>query len=90
MKIGLWDIKKNESSFAKVEWLLFKWFGIRRKYPCGRDKKTNYLCCSLAPDEENSVIINEGKLHEVRCKVCGELHMSSSTTINDLDELWEF
>ena len=89
MKIGLWCVTKNEVAFARAEWLLFKLFGIKRKYPCGRDKKSSYLCCVLTPNEENSVVINDGKTHEVRCRVCGSVHMISSSAINNLNESWD-
>lgn len=91
MKFGLWQITitKNETLFAKLEWLLFKWFGIRRKYPCGRNKKSKYLCCSLVPNEQNSVIINEGKIHEIRCKVCGSVHMISNKQIYSVKNFWD-
>ena len=65
MKVGLWRVTKNVVAFARAEWLLFRLFGIKRKYPCGRDKKTSYLCCGLNPNEENSVVINDGKTHEL-------------------------
>lgn len=90
MNIGLWKIKRNESAFAKIEWLLYKWLGIKRKYPCGRGKKDKMMCCMLRPTKENSIIINEGRTHEIRCKVCGQAHMTSSAFIKSIDEMWEF
>lgn len=90
MNICLWKVQKDEYKFAKIEWLLYKWFAIKRRYPCGRDKSSSYLCCALRPTEENSIIINEGNTHEIRCKVCGSAHMTSSDFIKSIDELWEF
>lgn len=59
------EVKWNEYKFAEFEWLLYKWFGIKRKYPCGRGRKDKMMCCSLRPTKENSVIINKGKIHAI-------------------------
>lgn len=90
MKFGLWKIYKDECKFANIEWFLYKWFGIKRKYPCGRGRKNKMMCCALKPTKENSMIINNGNIHEIRCKVCGQSHMSSNTFIESIDDMWEF
>lgn len=89
MNVEIWKIQRDEHKFAEIEWLLYKWLGIKRKYPCGRGKGDSYLCCSLIPNEENSIIVNEGNTHEIRCKVCGNVHMMSSNFIKSIDEMWD-
>lgn len=83
MKILYWRISKDRQRIAKLHWFLYKIFGIKRTTPCGFSKKEKNGYCALDGNRENSVIINEGNIHEVRCKVCGRLHMSSSDYIED-------
>lgn len=84
MKILLWEIYRNDNAFAKIQWYLYKFFGIKRNIPCGRTKENSFLCCCLRQNKENSIVINEGDTHEIRCKVCGRLHMLSSRYV-DID-----
>lgn len=85
MEIGLCKIYRNERAFAKVSWFLYKYFKIKREIPCGQSKKNKMMYCALFPNKENSVVINDGNTHEVRCKVCGSLHLMSSYYINPND-----
>lgn len=89
MKFLFWNIYLNKPAVANMQWLLFKWFGIHRNIPCGRNKKDSYLCCSLLPTKENSIVINEGDRHEVICRVCGSVHMSSNRYIDEEDIMME-
>ena len=82
MKIGLWKIYRNERSFAKISWFIYKYFNIKRKIPCGQLKRNKMMYCALFPSKENSVVINDGNTHEIRCKVCGSIHMMSSSYID--------
>lgn len=82
MKVLLWEIKRESYRCAKVSWFLYKYFGIKRKHPCGRSKKDDYMCCCLPMNLENSTVINEGKIHKVVCKVCGTTHMDSNCYID--------
>lgn len=87
MKIGLWNVSRDISSFAKLQWFLYKHFGLKRKIPCGQTKKNKHMYCGLMPNKENSIVINEGDIHEVRCKVCGSLRIMSSSYINPNDSM---
>lgn len=86
MKILLWEIKREPYRCAKVSWLLYKLLGIKRKYPCGRGKTENYLCCCQPLILKTSNVINEGERHEVICKVCGAIRISSNKYINTNDD----
>lgn len=83
-------IYRNNEFFANLQWLLYKYLHIKRTIPCGRTKRDSYLCCELYATRENSLIINEGDTHEIRCKVCGSCHMGSSQYINadDFESIW--
>lgn len=56
MKVGAIEIYRNAEFFAKVEWVLYKVFKIKRSVPCGRTRKENYLCCELTPTVKNSYV----------------------------------
>lgn len=92
MKVLFWTINRNDYAWAKLHWFLYKHFFIRRKIPCGRTEKNKHYCCCLTPNRENSIVYNKGNVHEVRCKVCGSVHMTSSEYINpnNPDEWFKF
>jgi hypothetical protein len=79
------SVGKNEYFFAKLQWLLFKKFGIKRSIPCGRTEKDRYLCCCL-PLEKEYVYLNKDKT-KAYCKCCGSLRIMSNRPI-DLNNLW--
>lgn len=84
------EINRNDNFFGKIHWHLFKIFNIKRTIPCGRTKNNAYLCCVLLPNEENSYIINDDFTHEIRCKVCNSIHISSNHYVDfdDAQEDW--
>lgn len=89
MRIGLWEIYRDVSVRAKFDWYLYKLFGLKRKTPCGQTKKNVFMCCGLIPNKENSIVINEGNTHEIRCKVCDSIHITSNHYIDpDNDMTW--
>ena len=38
MNLGFIKIYRNDEAFAKLHWILFKLFKIKRTAPCGRRK----------------------------------------------------
>lgn len=76
MNLGFIKVYRNNSAFAKLHWLLFKLFKIKRTIPCGRRKKEYFLSCELWPlNEDNSELIQTEYGYEVYCKCCGSLKM---------------
>lgn len=71
-------IHKNPKFFAKIDWILYKLFKIK-KNPCGRNKKESFLCCELSPTINNSYIEFDDYGFELKCKVCNSPHMSSTS-----------
>jgi hypothetical protein len=90
MNLGFIKIYRNDKAFAKVHWLLFKLFKIKRTIPCGRNKKYKYLCCELEPTEKNSYLVQEEYGFEVRCKCCDSVHISGSGHPETLAEALKF
>lgn len=88
MKILGLKITRDDYFWAKIDWFLYKYLKIKRKYPCGRTKKNKDFCCCLTPDEKNSYITKDK--HEIRCKVCGSVRMISSEPIKNINAMWEF
>lgn len=85
MKIGKRDIlpfniyiERNAHWFAKIDWLLFKWFGKKRTKPCGQ--KVEHIYCAQ-PCKPEYVILSEDKC-TVTCKCCGSVRISSSEELN--------
>lgn len=72
-------ISRNEKFFAKIEWFLYKHFGIKRTIPCGQTKK--YIYCAQPTDEEHCYYSKEDKT-EVRCKCCNTVKIMSNRPIN--------
>lgn len=71
------------------ETFIYKYLGITRKRPCGRSKSDSYLCCMKIPNNENSYVVNDGNRHVIICKVCGCVHVSSSTALDsDVKKAW--
>ena len=83
-------IQRNPYFFAKVQWILFKLFGIKRKCPCGRSKKENYLCCCqpYRKISERAYLSEDRK--SIICKVCGSTRMSSNIPIESMEEAISF
>ena len=79
MNLGLFIIYRNDRVFAKLHWLLFKLFKIKRTIPCGRRKKDHYLCCMLHPTEKTSYLVYDEHGYEVRCKCCDSIKMMGNT-----------
>lgn len=87
MKILLWEIKLERNRYAKLQWTLFKLFGIKPKNPCGCGKATSYVrYCHLPMNVKYCDIINDGERHEVVCKCCGGIKMLSNSYIDPNDE----
>lgn len=71
---------------TEIEWLLYKWFGIKRKYPCGRKKGESYLCCCQPWIAERHYLTEDRK--EWRCKVCDRcIIMSNHKMSENFDEV---
>lgn len=76
----------NEPFFANIEWYLYRFFHIKRKYPCGV-KRDKYNCCHQ-PFFKDRVYLSNDKT-ECFCKVCGSKRISANYEIN-LDKVWDF
>ena len=86
MDIGFITIYRNDKAFAKLHWLLFKLFKVKRTNPCGRRKRDWYLCCMLNHNEDNSYLIYGEHGFEVRCKCCDSVCVMGNTHPNTLKE----
>lgn len=79
-------IQRNPYFFANVQWILFKLFGIKRTYPCGRSKKESYLCCCQPyKNIAKKVYLSEDK-KSIICKVCGSIIMLSNEPIESIEK----
>ena len=81
-------IERNPYFFARVQWVLYKIFGIKRSVPCGRRKNEKYLCC-CQPYLSERVYLSEDK-KSIICKVCGSVKMSSNIPIESIEEAISF
>lgn len=90
MNFGFIKIYRNDEAFAKLHWLLFKLFKIKRTIPCGRRKKVNYLCCALLADEKNSYLIHDEYGYEVKCKCCDSRKVMGNGHPKTLAEALDF
>lgn len=90
MKIFLWEIGFEPYRLARFQWILFKTFGYKPKNPCGHTKHSKGYYCHLPMDQKHCIVINDQNRHEIVCKCCGGLKMSSSDYIdpNNIEKLW--
>ena len=90
MKILLWETHLEPNRLAKIQWFLFKVFGIKqKKNPCGHTKHTRGYYCHQPYKFKYCDVINENMRHEVVCKCCGHTRMSSSHYIDpNNDDNW--
>ena len=90
MKVLLWKIEFEPYRLARFQWILFKTFGYKPKNPCGHTKHSRGYYCHLPMDQKHCKVINNKNKHEVVCKCCGGLRMSSSDYIepNNIEKLW--
>ncbi len=66
---------------VEIEWLLYKYFKIKQKYPCGRKKGENYLCCQQPWIAERHYLTKDKK--EWRCKVCDRCVIMSNYEMSE-------
>lgn len=78
------SIGKNEYFFAKLQWILYKKFGIKRSIPCGRTEKDKYLCCCQPIDSKHCYLSKDRK--RAFCKCCNSERILSSNPIENLDD----
>ena len=90
MNLGFITIYRNDEAFAKLHWLLFKLFKIKRTIPCGRRKDESYLCCMLFENEDNSYLIYDEYGYKVKCKCCDSIHISGNGHPKTLKEALEW
>ena len=92
MKFLLWEIKLEPYRLARLQWALFKLFGIKC-HSCGYIKP-NYGFCHQPWDVKRCDVINKDKDHRVVCKCCGHTRIYSSQYLNpnpkSYDEWYEF
>ena len=92
MNLGFIKIYRNDAAFAKLHWLLFKLFKIKRTISCGRRKDQWYLCCALEHSENNSYLIYDEYGFKVKCKCCDSTCISGNGHPKTLKEAldWDF
>lgn len=72
---------------AKLQWILFRLFGIKsKKYPCGHTKSSSGYYCHQPLHMKYCDIINKEDIHKVVCKCCGRLRIESNVFINPYDD----
>lgn len=86
MKFLLWEVTTEPYGLAKIQWVLFKIFGIKPDKPCGHTKSNRGYSCHQPLDLKHCNVINEGEIHKVVCKCCGTARMYSSCYINPHEE----
>ena len=88
MNFLLWKITIEPYRLAKIQWLLFKLFGVKPKgnNPCGYTSSTNDYYCHQPFDLEHCEVINKGKVHKVVCKCCGRECMISNHYIDPYND----
>lgn len=79
--------RKKKDIVIKTQWLLWKYFNVKRKIPCGRVEKDKFLCC-LQPINSKTTYLSEDR-KEAYCKVCNSLRVRANHII-DLDNLWSW
>ena len=87
MKFLLWEIKIEPHRLAKVQWVLFKLFGIKpKKNACGSTRSARGHYCRQPSDLEQCEVIQSGKIYRVVCKCCGHCHISSNEYLDPNDD----
>lgn len=87
MKFLLWKVTIEPGRLAKIQWLLFKLFGIKpKKNPCGHTKHAGGYYCHQPLHMKYCDVINEGKNYRVVCKCCGHSHIESNAYIDPYSE----
>lgn len=90
MNLGFIKVYRNDSAFAKLHWLLFKLFKIKRTTPCGRCNGVNYLCCELFPTEKNTYLVHTEYGFEIKCKCCDSVRIMGTGHPKTLAEALKF
>lgn len=91
MNLGFIKVYRNDRAFARLHWLLFKLFKIKRTIPCGRTKKYHFHCCELpGPNEKNSYLVYNEYGYEVRCKCCDSVRISGNRRPKTLQQAIDF
>ena len=78
MNLGFIKMYRNDEALAKLHWIIFKLFKIKRTTPCGRCKDEHYLCCMLDDTEKTCYLVYDEYGYEVRCKCCDAVKISGN------------
>ena len=86
MKFLLLEIAIESNRLAKIQWVLFKLFGVKQKNPCGHTKSARGYYCHQPLHLKYCDVINKENDHRVICKCCGHSRMESSDYIDPYNE----
>jgi len=91
MKFLIWEIRINDHALAKIQWALYKTFGIKPKEPCGHSETRAGHWCRQPLDLKHCYVDkdDDGLGYVVKCRCCGSVKLLTNQYLDPTDDkLW--